>query len=66
MGQSSALSTEMGPIWKELARETGHTIQTVRNITKRKGYGHRTPKGVRYFKKKYQKFNSNGEQQELT
>ncbi len=65
-GQSSALSTEMGPIWKELARETGHTIQTVRNICKRKGYGHRTPKGVRYFKQKYQKSDQNVEEPKVT
>lgn len=66
MGQASALSTEMSQIWKDLARETGHTIQTVRNITKRKGYAQRTQKGVRYFKKKYQKLESNEEESEPT
>jgi len=53
--QMAALSTEMGQIWKDLSRETGHTIQTVRNIVKRKGYGVRTNSGVKYFKEKYKK-----------
>ena len=52
-GQMAAMSTEMGQIWKDLSRETGHTIQTVRNIVKRKGYGIKTNQGAKYFKEKY-------------
>lgn len=45
-----ALSSCMGDIWKDLAKETGHTIQTVRNIIKRKGYGKHTRDGTKYYK----------------
>jgi|DEB0MinimDraft_6_1074348.scaffolds.fasta_scaffold10625_1 predicted P-loop ATPase len=52
-GQMAAMSTEMGQLWRDLSRETGHTIQTVRNIVKRKGYGIKTNQGAKYFKERY-------------
>lgn len=54
-GSYCALSSSLSEIWKELAKETGHSIQTVRNVVKRKGYAKRTPEGVRYFKEKLSK-----------
>jgi predicted P-loop ATPase len=55
-GHYSALSSKMGDIWKDLAKETGHTVQTCRNIVKRKGYGIKTNKGMLYFKERFSKF----------
>lgn len=55
-GHYSQLSSKMGDLWKDLAKETGHTVQTCRNIVKRKGYGIRTAEGMRYFKERYSKF----------
>lgn len=54
-GAYSALSSSLSEIWKELAKETGHSIQTVRNVVKRKGYAKKTENGTRYFKDKFGK-----------
>lgn len=60
--QQYYLSSEMGPIWKELSRMQSSSLNWMRNVLKLRGYSMRGRDGTRY----YLESNSQSEIQRLT
>jgi len=57
-GIESVLSSKMGNVWKDLQKDVGHNIHTLKSIVKRNGYGHRTRSGSFFFKQRIKVINN--------